>query len=198
MSTNSESQVNTSTVEQHSGEQNSSARQPDLSNESKSVKQATYLGYLLFLMERGELSEGQELFVLKLQSKLNLDQIQHSMRLLVKLSKSPRAFARSRSDIERVKASCPSLPDKSYLREQRRIGVGYRDKGACRPSHRPTSEPPDLLWWSEDIAPALLKSPEEPRFITAEELYGKEHYNLLQELALKQLLVNSDVPFPSQ
>lgn len=194
MSTNSESQVNPSTEERNSDEQNSSARQPVLSKESKSVKQSTYLGFLLFLMEQGELSKNQELFVLRLQSKLNLDQIQHSIKLLVKLSKSSRSVARSRKELDRIRDTCPALPDKSILREQRRIGVGYRDKGACRPSHRPPSEPPDLLWWSEDIAPALLKVPEEPRFIIAEELFGSKYYNHVQELALRALIENSDKP----
>jgi hypothetical protein len=51
-----------------------------------------------------------------------------------------------------------------------------------------------LIWWSEDIAPALLEVPEDPRFITAEELYGSEQYNQIQELALLQLVINSDLP----
>jgi len=182
--------------ERHSSEQNSSARWPDPANAGKSLREAKYLGFLLFLQAQGELSEGQCRFVLRLQAKLNLDQIQCALRLVTKLAKSPRSLARARKELERVRVTCPSLPDKSIRREQRRVGVGYRDKGACRPSHRPVTERPDLVWWSEDIAPALLEVPEEPRLITAEELFGKDRYNVLQELALLQLVRNSGL-FPN-
>jgi hypothetical protein len=56
------------------------------------------------------------------------------------------------------------------------------------------------MWWSEDLQIALLEEniPDEPRWITAEELFGTEGYEPIQELALRAVLTQtlSYLPFP--
>lgn len=150
----------------------------------KRLKTSTFLGYLLFLQRNKSLSEDQERFLLKLQAKVKFEELQSAILLLQKLLASPRAAARSKEDLELALRKCGRLPAKSSRPEVRRIGVGYRDKGSLRPKHKPPAVP-GLMWWSEDIDPALLHKPEEPCWITAEELFGPERYDHIQELALR-------------
>jgi hypothetical protein len=44
------------------------------------------------------------------------------------------------------------------------------------------------MFWSEDLPLLEKNTPEEPRWITAEELYGPEMYDTVQELALLSYL----------
>lgn len=150
----------------------------------KRLKTSSFLGYLLFLQRNKQLSEDQERFLLKLQGKVKFEELEAAILLLKKLLGSPRSAARSKEDLELALRKCGRLPAKSRTPEVRRIGVGYRDKGSLRPKHRPPAVP-GLCWWSEDLDPALLQKPEEPRWITAEELFGRERYDPIQELALR-------------
>lgn len=155
------------------------------SNERR-LKKSTFLGYLLYLQKIQRLSEDQERYLLRLQSTVQEQELLSAIELLRALVASPRSAARAEQDLRAVQSRCPRLQAKSVLPERRRIGVGYRDKGSLRPSHRP-SEIPGRMWWSDDLRPALLVIPEEPRWITAEELFGSEGYDPIQELALRQV-----------
>jgi hypothetical protein len=104
------------------------------------------------------------------------------MKLMQGLVLSPRSAARAEQDLRAAQQRTPSLPAKSILPEQRRIGVGYRDKGSLRPKHKPRPEA-GVAFWSEDLPLLEKNKPEEPRWITAEELYSPEMYDTIQELA---------------
>lgn len=158
------------------------------SNERR-LKKSTFLGYLLFLQKSSRLCEDQERYLLKLQSTVQEQELLSAIELLRALGASPRSAARSEQDLKAVLQRCPRLQAKSVHPERRRIGVGYRDKGSLRPRHRPVQEP-GLMWWSEDLRPALLEEniPEEPRWITAEELLGPKGYDPIQELSLRAVL----------
>lgn len=158
----------------------------------KRLKTSTFLGYLLFLQRNKQLSDTQERFVLRLQAKVKLEELTSAIKLLVGLTESPRAAARAKSDLELAKERCGRIEAKSIRQEQRRIGVGYRDKGSLRPTHR-AKEVPGLQWWSDDLHPALLHPPEEPTWITAEELFGRERYDPIQELALISVFGQSSI-----
>jgi hypothetical protein len=152
----------------------------------KRLNRSTFLGYLLYLQRQHRLSEEQERFVIRLQSKANLEELAASIDLLTKLSNSERSAARAKMDLELAFQRCGRIPAKSKTPEVRRIGVGYRDKGALRPTHRPHAIGSEA-WWSEDLAPALLVQPEEPCWISSEELFGMKRYSEIQELALRQV-----------
>lgn len=152
-----------------------------------SLRRSTRLGFLFYLQHLQELSEGQLRFLRKEQGTLKLSELQRAIHLYEALSASRRAQARAKKALEKLKQDCPSLQSKSIRREQRRIGVGYRDKGSLRQPHEDHTVSP-RMWWSEDIAPALIQPPGEPRWITAEEVFGPERYEYLQELALRQIL----------
>jgi len=159
-------------------------------------KRSTRLGYLMFLQNQGRLSPGQLLFLLREQDSIRLEELESAIDLFGKLVASPRSAARASKDIEYVQSHCPSLDLKSRRREQRRIGVGYRDKGSLRLPHESRLVPP-RMWWSSDIAPALWTVPQEPRWLTTEEVYsGPSYLRNLTELALLQL-VNNSYPNPN-
>jgi len=103
---------------------------------------------------------------------------------------SRRSAARAETELEYVRSRCPTLASKSVQREQRRIGVGYRDKGSLSPEHGQRLQP--RAWWSEDIAPALWTPPETPTWLTTGEVFaGPSDLRHIQELALLQILNNS-------
>lgn len=152
----------------------------------KRLNRSTFLGYLLYLLRQKKLSEEQERFVITLQSKVNLQELTAAIELLTKLSNSNRSAARAKDDLELAYQKCGRIPAKSKTPEERRIGVGYKDKGALRPTHKPRLHG-SRAWWSEDLAPALLVLPEEPRWISSEELFGPEQYSEIQMLSLRSV-----------
>jgi hypothetical protein len=97
---------------------------------------------------------------MKVQRMVCEAELQHAIDLFRKLIVSQRSQARAEKELQKVLARTPSLSPKLILREQRRIGVGYRDKGSLRFSHEDHEVPPRVWWW-EDIAQILhLKSEE--------------------------------------
>lgn len=157
------------------------------SHEERRQKRSVFLGYLLYLQRNNRLAEGQERYLLNLQAKVREEELLSAIRLMQALSLSPRSAARAEKDLEAVRSRTPNLPAKSILQEQRRIGVGYRDKGSLRPKHKPRPES-GVAFWSEDLPLLEKNTPEEPRWITAEELYGPEMYEITQELAFMAVL----------
>lgn len=165
---------------------------PTPAKPGKGLRKSTKLGYLLFLQSKGRLTPGQVAFLLEFQKRVKLEELERAAELLRRLLVSERSAGRAEKELREIQSWCPSLVPKSVHREQRRIGVGYRDKGSLRQPHEDHTAVP-RSWWSEDIAPALLSPPEEPRWISADEVMGRSGYHPLEELALNQLLVNSPV-----
>jgi hypothetical protein len=159
-------------------------------------KRSTRLGYLFFLQNQGRLSPGQHLFLMREQDQVRLEELHSAILLFEKLVASQRATARAKKDIEYTLNRTPHLDSKSVQREQRRIGVGYRDKGSLRPKHEDRLVLP-RMWWSEDIAPALWTIPETPRWLTTDEVFtGKGGSHILQEIALLQIVNNPILVHP--
>lgn len=119
----------------------------------------TEFGFLLFLQYRGQLSPGQWAYLLAQQRKLKFEELQSAIRLFNNLLVSRRSAARAEGLLKEVLLRTPSLPPKSIRREQRRIGVGYRDKGTLRLPHEDHLAPP-MTWWWQDIALLQHLSPE--------------------------------------
>lgn len=154
-------------------------------------KPAVHLAFLWILQEESRLSPGQLRFLRSLQGRLRVQELERAIELHKKLKSSPRALARSKLIRANVLRCTPSWDESTFrAREARRIGVGYRDKGSLRQSHRPRPLG-SRAWWSEDIAPALLLRPEEPRWISTEELFGLERHSDMQELAFHAFIQNS-------
>jgi len=118
------------------------------------LRRSVELGYLLYLQYQGLLTPGQWAYLLGLQRKVSSEELDSSIQLFGKLTKSPRSAARAHQDLSKVLSKTPHLSTKSIRREQRRIGVGYRDKGTLRLPHQDHDAPPRYWWW-EDIAQIL-------------------------------------------
>jgi len=128
------------------------------------------LGFLLFLQYQGLLSPGQWAYLLGLQRKVNSEELDSSIGLFGRLIKSPRSAARAHKDLEQVLSHTPHLSPKSIRREQRRIGVGYRDKGTLRLPHQ-DHDAPQRTWWWEDITHILNLSGD---WMISEQLLAEE------------------------
>jgi hypothetical protein len=118
------------------------------------MRRRTELGYLLYLQYQAKLTPGQWAYLLGLQRRVNSEELDSSIELFGKLTKSSRAVARAQKDLKKILARTPHLNPKSIRREQRRIGVGYRDKGTLRLPHEDHQVSPRTWWW-EDIAQIL-------------------------------------------
>lgn len=104
-------------------------------------------------------------------STVKLEQLDTLLIQAHRMLESPRVQGSLRHQIEK-ELSADRSPTQQFLREIRRIGVGYRDKGALRPSHSPREDQmvtPDL--WVEDVEYLLrLDHPPLEDWITAQEV----------------------------
>jgi hypothetical protein len=136
------------------------------------MRRRTELGLLFVLQYQAKLSPGQWAYLLGLQRKVSSEELESAIRLFGRLLASQRSLARAHKDLEKILARTPHLNSKSIRREQRRIGVGYRDKGVLRRSHENHDVTP-RSWWSEDIAQILHLSSDwmiSKRLLTEEDL----------------------------
>lgn len=120
------------TTESEKVRQNSPSLYPQESH-SPRVRKVIRLAIFLYKSAHETLSDEQRAWIANFQSKMNLTQIQLSLKFLHQLQTNPRVRARLKVDAWRI----PTLDPRPKRREQRRIGVGYRDKGNLRPFHRP-------------------------------------------------------------
>lgn len=120
-------------IEPVNSRQNSPARYSQDSGKNPRMSRSIRLAVYLYKIAFSKVSSQQREYVANLQAKMNLAEIQKAYGFLHTLSTDPRTRARIQVNRLEVPASRPR-PTK---REQRRIGVGYRDKGSLRSSHRP-------------------------------------------------------------
>lgn len=88
----------------------------------------------MYLASTRNLSSEQKAFLAHTQGKLNHDELSRALRIYSDLCSDVRL--RARFGVEHT--TVPVLPPARKTREQRRIGIGYRDKGSLRPPHRPS------------------------------------------------------------
>jgi hypothetical protein len=115
---------------------------------SKAIKLSVYL----YFISHYNLQDGQLEWIAHFQSKLSIAQITKAMKMVHILTTDPRTRARMR--ISEIKSTLegkeillplwdgkqvPFYRGRPKIREQRRIGVGYRDKGSL-------SKKPRLDW----------------------------------------------------
>lgn len=146
--------------------QNSPALYPQrvqLSRASRSIR----LGALLYFAAHNTLESGQREWIARFQSRLNLDEIQKAISFMHLLTTNPRARARFEGQFQiRVPFSGP----RPKRPEQRRIGVGYRDKGSLREIHRPALPGEPTLGFEASL---LYGSSSQPDWILQGERLGQ-------------------------
>jgi len=146
------------------------------------IRRSVELGYLLFLQYQAKLSPGQWAYLLGLQRRVQLQELNSAISLFNRLLASERSSARAQKDLQILLARTPHLSPKLIRREQRRIGVGYRDKGTLRQPHEDHKVPPRIWWW-EDICSILQLSSDwiESKDYLAEEDLAQS--NLIRQLS---------------
>jgi hypothetical protein len=164
----------------------------------KGMKQSTRYGILLFLLQSSEsfeLSEGQRLWIIYRARKLSEAELLKAGEFSEKLLSDEVLRKRTKHQINETHVRVPSLNPKQ-LPEKRRIGIGYRDKGALRPLHH-QRRIGEVVVWSEDIQYLLpLDQIVEGRWITADEvqsLIGVDLLNLSLAQIRSQFSINFDI-----
>jgi len=121
-------------------------------------KRKTLLAIYLYKLAHETCSEEQREYVAYFQAKLNLGEVQSALQFTHTLTTNPRA--RARVKVESVLV--PTLGPRPRRREQRRIGVGYRDKGSRRDPHKPVLPGELTLGWE---AKSLFAFSPDPWFL---------------------------------
>lgn len=123
--------------------------QPRSSNKRARLSRANRLGLYLYTLAHFQTEDAQRQYVAYFQGRLNLEEVQKAMKFMHQLTTSPKIRARIQG--QGFKFEIPFWRARPVHREQRRIGVGYRDKGSLRPAHRPVL-PNNVSLGSEAIA----------------------------------------------
>jgi hypothetical protein len=142
------------------------------------TRRSTYLGILLYRIFHETCSDEQKEYVAYFQSKLNFAEVLRAMRLCHSLTTNPVARKRLKPELWRI----PTLGPRPHLREKRRIGVGYRDKGSLRERHRPVL-PGELTLGSEA---EILFGYHSPQWLR--EGHRKRADEVLSEIGSRKLL----------
>lgn len=107
---------------------------PRASRNAHGYKKSTLLAIYLYHRVHNKLEDKQNQFIANFQRKMYLSEVLSSLEFLHKIETNPRIRARLRIDSVKVPFYHPR-PRKR--RDQRRIGVGYRDKGSLPKRARP-------------------------------------------------------------
>lgn len=138
------------------------------------LKKSTKLALYLYIQAHYKLDQRQLEFIAHFQAKLNLDEIQSALKFVHLLTTNARTRARMQvgehlSQLHNVKFVPFSQP-RPKSAQQRRIGVGYRDKGSLpKPSkidwdkynERTVALREENAAFSFEILSDLLKGPSE-------------------------------------
>jgi len=155
------------------------------------LSQAKYYGVLLSFLGQKEfpLSEEQVLWIIYYSRKLDESQLLKASRFREQILTDEVFSQRLKWEISKIYHNVPRLSEKR-IPEARRIGIGYRDKGALRPLHLKRTIGEESFWGEDLMFLIPQLDLEVDRIFTADEvkrLVGEYHL----ELALRQLKVNT-------
>lgn len=158
------------------------------------MKRSTRYGILLFLMQNSTafaLSEGQRLWIVYYARKLSEAELLKAGRFSESLSQDQVLRQRMKHQIRETHIRVPSL-NPIQLPEKRRIGIGYRDKGALRPLHQRRRLGVRAIWDEElPIYLQPLTYEATGRWLTADEVESLVGVDL--NLVLSQIRIQSSV-----
>lgn len=105
-------------------------------------KKSTRLALFLYIQAHYQLDSRQLEYIAHFQAKLNLDEIQSALKFVHSLTTNPRTRARMQiGEHHTVSHNVRQVPfsrPRPKLPQQRRIGVGYRDKGSLPKNSLPS------------------------------------------------------------
>jgi hypothetical protein len=150
----------------------------------KGMRKSTRYGILLYLLSNSkdfELSENQRLWIIYYSRKFSEAELLRASDVSERLNSDSLFLLRMKKEIHETHVRVPSL-NPLNLKEKRRIGIGYRDKGALRPLHQ-KRDLGEISLWDEDIRFLLpLNFEIQGRWITAKEVSSLIGVNLLNEV----------------
>lgn len=111
----------------------------------RGLKKGTRLGLFLYLQAHNSLDDRQCEYIAHFQAKLNLSEIQSALKFMHVLTTNPRIRARIWAD----SFSVPFYRPRPNRRDQRRIGVGYKDKGSLPKRSRPSWDKDNTVQMAE-------------------------------------------------
>jgi len=150
--------------------------------EWRKVPRAIHLSYLLILVQdpHRELNEFQLRWIAYFSGKLSETQLFRAYAFYHRLNSDETLLRRNLPMINEAHRRIPL--DGPPLPERRRIGIGYRDKGALRPLHQ-KREMGEMAFWDQDIISLLpLDYKVEGKWITASEVRCLSGDNILELL----------------
>jgi len=167
----------------------------------RGMKQSSRYGILLYLLfsPDHELSNDQILWIVYRQRKLSEAELLKAGKLALSLIENEVHRQRLKKEIRETHIRVPRITP-SQIPEKRRIGIGYRDKGALRPLHQKFRDNSVSSYWDEDIMHLLpLDYETVGRWITADEVYSLVGVDLLSlSLAsIQQNLISSSAVQPN-
>jgi len=114
----------------------------------RTLRRSTRLSVYLYICAHYKLSDEQREYVAYFQAKLNLSEIQSALKFMHTLTTDRRTRARMQipESQEIAERLVPTMRPRPVNRDQRRIGVGYRDKGSLPKRTRPDWEKDNTLW----------------------------------------------------
>jgi len=157
------------------------------------LKKSTFYGILLYILVeyREELTDQQVAGIIYYSRKLSIAELLKAGNFSSQLLKQPAILNRTRQEIERVRRTQVPFLRTPQIPEPRRIGIGYRDKGALRPRHRPRLVG-ERTFWDEDLSWLLpLDFEPEGKWITADEVQSLIGNNLNDWLSCLSTVVQS-------
>ena len=145
-----------------------------ISGRGNRLRKSRYAALLLYLLSteeswiRESVSFQRKEWMLNLLANMSEDILLKAHTFYLRIETDPRIRNSLRREIRRELHSYRS-PPRASKPEIRRIGVGYRDKGALRPLHL-KREVGEESFWYEDVALWTFSQPNGREFLTAEEV----------------------------
>jgi len=156
------------------------------------LKKSIYFGILLFVLRRetDSFTAEQQLWIVNYSRKLSDEELLRAGKLTERLLNDEQSLIFHHKDIQRVRRTIPWI-EPFNSPEAVRIGKGYTDKGALRPSHERGRQLSELKFWDEDI-PFMLPTnySQKGKWITADEvesLLGTPIFGLVM-MSLNQMM----------
>jgi len=154
------------------------------------LRKSRYGGLLIYLLTsadpdiREQMTKDRKQWMLDFVGRLSIENLLKAYSFASEIRHSTRVRNSLKKEIIRELQSHRS-PGIVRVPDPRRIGVGYRDKGALRPLHQKRNVGADALWWDDvkHLLPSM--SPPENGWITAEEV---QSFGINSETVLNVLL----------
>lgn len=164
------------------------------------LKRSRYIGVLIYILQKrksefkGQVSINQAIWIQDEIAKQPSAVLDSASSFSRKILHSPRIRQSLEGEIRRI-LRIDRTPRARILVEKRRIGVGYRDKGALRPLHDPKEEQVPVFHISDVEYLLPLDHNLKEEWLTADEVLSQmpRHSDVVRSLLQLQLMSKYEV-----